>query len=96
MGMPEVIFGKGKTPEQVAGIAARLLDRASNVLATRSARAAFELVQEEFPEAEYFPLSGALRVWRDRTMLGKGNIVVMSAGTDGSAGGRGGAWSPPK
>jgi len=81
MGMPEVIFGKGKTPEQIVGIAARLLDRAANVLATRASREAFELVQKQFPEAEYFPLSGALRVWRDRTMHGKGNLVVMSAGT---------------
>lgn len=81
MGMPEVIFGKGKTPEQIAGIAARLLERASNVLATRASRESFELVQAQFPEAEYFPLSGALRVWRDRTMMGKGNLVVMSAGT---------------
>lgn len=81
MGMPEVIFGKGKTPEQIAGIAAHLLDRASNMLATRASRESFELVQAQFPEAEYFPLSGALRVWRDRTMLGKGNLVVMSAGT---------------
>jgi pyridinium-3,5-biscarboxylic acid mononucleotide synthase len=81
MGMPEVIFGKGKTPEQIAGIASRLLGRASNVLATRASREAFEQVQKEFPEAEYFPLSGALRVWRDRTMHGKGNLVVMSAGT---------------
>lgn len=81
MGMPEVIFGKGKTPDQIAGIATRLLSRASNVLATRASREAFELVRQQFPEAEYFPLSGALRVWRDRAMLGKGNLVVMSAGT---------------
>ncbi len=30
---------------------------------------------------EHFPLSGALRVWRDRTINGKGTIAVVSAGT---------------
>jgi NCAIR mutase (PurE)-related protein len=80
-GMPEVIFGKGKTPEQVAGIAGKLLERGANVLATRTTPEAFELVRAQFPEAEYFPLSGALRVWRDRSPRGKGKLVVISAGT---------------
>ena len=80
-GMPEVIYGKGKTPEEVAEIASRLLARAANVLATRTPPGAYELVKEQFPEAEYFPRSGALRVWRDRTMLGRGEIVVVTAGT---------------
>lgn len=81
VGMPEVIFGKGKTPEQVAGIAERLLERSSNVLATRVTREAFDLVQSKIPDAEYFPMSGALRVWRDRTPQGKGPLAVVSAGT---------------
>lgn len=81
MGIPEVIFGKGKTPEQIAGIATRLLERASNVLATRASREAYDLLREKHPEAEYFPLSGAVRVWRDRSKLGKGSLVVISAGT---------------
>ncbi|MBI4890337.1 MAG: nickel pincer cofactor biosynthesis protein LarB [Acidobacteria bacterium] len=80
-GMPEVIFGKGKTADQVAGIAARLLERAGNVLATRTTPEAFELVRASFPEAEYFPLSGALRVWRDRSPRGKGKLAIVSAGT---------------
>jgi hypothetical protein len=79
--MPEVIFGQGKTPEQIAGIAERLLARSPNMLATRVARDAAELVTARIPEAEYFPLSGALRVWRDRTPQGKGPLAVLSAGT---------------
>jgi pyridinium-3,5-biscarboxylic acid mononucleotide synthase len=80
-GMPEVIFGQGKTPDQVAGIAARLLERSANLLATRSTPEAFERIRAIAPEAEYFPLSRAVRVWRDRTMLGKGKLAVLSAGT---------------
>jgi NCAIR mutase (PurE)-related protein len=81
VGMPEVIFGKGKTPEEIAGISTRLLERSANVLATRAAPEAFELVKKSFPEAEYFPRSGALRVWRDRTPRGKGPLAVVCAGT---------------
>jgi len=80
-GMPEVIFGKGKTPEQVAGIAGHLLARAANVLATRTNEEAYALVKKDYPEAEYFPASGALRVWRDRTLHGKGKLAIISAGT---------------
>lgn len=80
-GMPEVIFGKGKTPEQILEIATRLLDKAPNLLATRIAPEAASQVAGRFPEAEYFPHSGALRVWRDRTPRGKGKLAVISAGT---------------
>src|ERR1700694_1858641 len=43
-GMPEVIFAKGKTPEQVAAIAASLLENAPNVLVTRADRVCADLV----------------------------------------------------
>jgi hypothetical protein len=80
-GMPEVILAKGKTPEQVADIAARLLENARNVLITRADRACADGVAGRLPEAEYFPLSGCVRFWRDRTIRGKGRIEVVCAGT---------------
>ena len=80
-GMPEVILGKGKTPEQVVEIAGRLLDKAPNILVTRAEPCARELLQATFADAECFPLSGAVRVWRDRTIHGKGTISVVCAGT---------------
>jgi NCAIR mutase (PurE)-related protein len=80
-GMPEVVFAKGKTPEQVATIAGRLAERSQNILITRADTCAAELIQRQTPEAEYFPLSGAIRVWRDRRMQGRGKIAVVCAGT---------------
>jgi len=80
-GMPEVILAQGKTPEQVAQIAARLLEQSRNVLATRADQRTAELVKAHCADAEYFPLSGAIRVWRDRTIHGKGKIAVVCAGT---------------
>src|ERR1700675_3259777 len=63
-GMPEVIFGKGKSPEQIIAIAERLLENARNVLITRADAEAAARVQARFDSAEYFPLSGAIRFWR--------------------------------
>jgi len=80
-GMPEVIFAKGKTPQQEAAIAERLLANARNVLITRADRECADLVTSQLPEAEYMPLSGAIRFWRDRTLRGKGRIAVVCAGT---------------
>jgi NCAIR mutase (PurE)-related protein len=80
-GMTEVIFGQGKTPEQVAGIAERLLEQSRNLLVTRASRESADAVRAICPEAEYFPLSRAVRIWRDRTIHGKGKLAIVCAGT---------------
>src|SRR6476469_8975196 len=59
-GMPEVIFGQGKTPEEVVTIAESLLSRSSNVLITRAEPEAVRVVQERIADAEYFPRSRAI------------------------------------
>ena len=80
-GMPEVILAKGKTPQQVAAIAESLLANAKNVLITRADRECAAVVTAQLPEAEYLPLSGTIRFWRDRTVHGKGKIAIVCAGT---------------
>ncbi len=80
-GIPEVIFGLGKTVDHVVAIAGALLARSGNVLITRSTPAMAERVLLELPGGEYFPMSGAIRFWRDRTLHGKGKIAVVCAGT---------------
>jgi len=80
-GMPEVVFGLGKTPEQISAIAGALIEREPNVLVTRASAEAAARLQREHPDAEYFPISGAVRIWRDRTTRGKGTIAVVCAGT---------------
>lgn len=80
-GMPEVVLAKGKTPNQVMTIAGRLLEASKNVLITRADAATAECIERSFPGAEYFPLSGAIRFWRDKTVRGKGKITVVCAGT---------------
>jgi hypothetical protein len=80
-GMPEVIFAKGKTPEQVTAIASSLLKHSQNVLITRADRACADMVTSTLPGGEYLPLSGIIRFWRDRKIHGKGPLAVVCAGT---------------
>lgn len=81
-GMPEVVFGKGKTPEQVSAIVRTLLATSQNVLVTRAdPEVAERLRAEHQADMQYFPASGAVRYWRDRTERGKGKIAVVCAGT---------------
>lgn len=80
-GFPEVIFGQGKTPEQVALIAARLLERSGNLLITRTNREAYEQVRAVEPSAVYHDSCNAITVRRDLTIYGRGVIAVVTAGT---------------
>ncbi len=80
-GMPEVILGHGKTPDQVEGIASALLRETPNLLLTRASDEMAARVAALAPETEYFPASRVVRVWRDRTLYGKGKIAAVCAGT---------------
>jgi hypothetical protein len=84
-GIPEVVFGLGKSVDHVVSIAGSLLERGGgNVLITRTSSAMAERVLHELPGGEYFPLSGAIRYWRDRALHGKGKIAVVCAGMEGA------------
>jgi NCAIR mutase (PurE)-related protein len=80
-GMPEVIFGEGKTPAQVAQIFTRLAKHGGNVLATRANEKQFAAVKKKIRKAEYRELARAIVLQRDENKYGKGTIAVVSAGT---------------
>jgi NCAIR mutase (PurE)-related protein len=80
-GMPEVIFGQGKTPAQMASIFSRLAKHGGNILATRASEQQFAAVKKKISKAEYRPLARAIVLQRDKKKYGKGIIAVVSAGT---------------
>ena len=80
-GFPEVIFGTGKTPEQIYGIVQSLYRQKTNVMVTRSEESVFHLLQKDFPESEFHPHSKAITIRMKREYTGKGKILVVSAGT---------------
>jgi len=81
-GFPEVVFGKGKPRHQVVGIVERLLQRSeSNLLVTHSDADTFGDIRNIATEAEWHESPRLIRIMRDSTDRGIGNIAVVTAGT---------------
>ncbi|HVE59842.1 MAG TPA: nickel pincer cofactor biosynthesis protein LarB [Pyrinomonadaceae bacterium] len=80
-GFPEVIFGQGKTKEQIVGIFEKLIARSQNVLITRTTAEVFGEVRNVFTDAEWHADAQIIRVFRDQTELGTGEIAIVTAGT---------------
>jgi NCAIR mutase (PurE)-related protein len=81
VGMPEVIFGPGKSPRHLAEIFVKLADHGRNVLATRVLPEQVRAVKRKFRKAEFHELARAITLTRDETVYGKGRVAVVSAGT---------------
>src|SRR5256886_5012720 len=80
-GFPEVILGLGKTPAQVAGIAAEIVARGSTLLVTRATEASYEAVRAKVPQATYYADAALITYRQEDVSPGHGTIVVMAAGT---------------
>ena len=80
-GMPEVIFGQGKTPQQTAEIFKRLAEHGGNVLATRADKTQYAAVKKKVRAAQYHDLARTIVLRRDSNIYGKGTIAVVCAGT---------------
>ena len=80
-GSPEVVLGRGKTPQQVAGIVAALRGRGHPVLVTKTGRDAWDAVREVAPEAEYRELAGAIVIPLPSDDPKQTGILIITAGT---------------
>lgn len=81
-GLPEVIFGLGKQPGQIAEIARTLVEAGQSALATRIEPAAAQQVLALLPGGEYD--EAARLLWfgpAEVEIRGKGTIAVVCAGT---------------
>ena len=81
-GFPEVIYGEGKSAEQIAGIMACMSSQERVILATRVDSGKARDVQGRFPDAQYHPEARML-VWSSAPPppQGRGTILVIAAGT---------------
>ena len=81
-GMPEMIFGEGKTVEQITAIASAMSARGSNILVTRLDKEKARQLLQAFPAASYHAEARCLTLeQRPPEQRGKGTILVVSAGT---------------
>jgi NCAIR mutase (PurE)-related protein len=79
-GFPEVIFGQGKTPEQIVGIAERLRVHAVPVLVTRVSGEAAQALSVALAPVQHHALARCAVVGEPLPAVG-GTIAVISAGT---------------
>lgn len=81
-GMPEVIFGEGKSLPQIVRIMAAMAEKGSNVLVTRLAADKAPEVLRSFPAAQYHDEARCLTLQQHAPEArGRGTILVISAGT---------------
>ena len=80
-GFPEVIFGAGKTPDQIVQIAAKLLAREQRVLVTRVSSEHARRLRRRFPRAVHHELARCVTIEKKPLPKRPGTIAVVCAGT---------------
>jgi len=80
-GLQEVIFGQGKTVNQITDIIDAMRGKALDVLVTRLEREEGKQIGDLFPEGTYHAEARCFSIQEDHVIKGKGMILVMCAGT---------------
>ena len=88
-GFAEVVFGPGKTCEQLSAIFARLAEKSRAVLATRCTKEQYEAVQKKTPGAYYHEDARAITLLNEPVApMGLGGVYRRHGGHPGGRGGR--------
>ena len=82
-GFPEVVFGQGKTPDQVVALAVRIAERGEGFLATRLAPEAREPLRSALPAIELNELgrTAYLAPAQPAERRTRGTVLIVTAGT---------------
>lgn len=80
-GFPEVVFGLGKTVEQIVVIAERLSTHSDKVLVTHATPEAFKAVKKKISDAVYNQASRTIVVNRQQHPILRPGIAVITGGT---------------
>ncbi|MFC5713136.1 nickel pincer cofactor biosynthesis protein LarB [Thalassorhabdus alkalitolerans] len=79
-GYPEIIYGEGKTAEQITLIAEKLVERHGKVLVTRVSEEKAADLKEAFADSFYHSVSRIFSVGKPEKLY-RGKVMVLSAGT---------------
>ena len=80
-GVPEIVFGLGKTPAQIGRISQEILEKGSNLLVTRVEPEVWAKVKPKLPGAVYNAAARTVSLEQSKPPPGRGTIVVLTAGT---------------
>ncbi|MFP4083018.1 MAG: nickel pincer cofactor biosynthesis protein LarB [Candidatus Aminicenantes bacterium] len=84
-GFPEIVFGPGKTEEQLIKIAEEILGKGSNLLITKIENSVFEKIKKKIPRIHYNASAKAVYLKQQKPPPGKGKIIIITAGTSDTA-----------
>jgi pyridinium-3,5-biscarboxylic acid mononucleotide synthase len=80
-GYPEVVYGAGKSTEQVVAIARRIADRGDGVLVTRVAPEAAAPLIDALPGAVHNALARTVLLGANAPIATRGEVLIVTAGT---------------
>ena len=80
-GFPEIIFGMGKTEEQILKISREIIKKGGNLLITKVETKVFDNLKKKMPKAHYNSLAKIVYLKQQKPVSGKGKIAIITAGT---------------
>jgi hypothetical protein len=81
-GVPEVVFGEGKTTEQICTIVQRMVAHGDNILITRISGEKADALSNNHPNGKYDPVANTYCLQQKPEQdLGRGKILIICAGT---------------
>lgn len=80
-GFPEIVFGQGKSPDQIIKIANSILKAGGNLIITRIDREIYKKIKAKISNLSYHPQARIAYLKQEEPEKGKGKILVISAGT---------------
>ncbi len=80
-GFPEVIFGKGKTCEQIIAIARKIIAHDGILLVTHAGEKVYARLKKVYPKAKFSKIAKIISYRRDAPVLKNGIVLVITAGT---------------
>lgn len=80
-GFPEIVFGQGKSPDQIIKIANSILKAGGNLIITRIDKDVYKKIKVKIANLSYHPQARIAYLKQEEPEKGKGKILVISAGT---------------
>lgn len=80
-GFPEVVYGLGKTDEQIIRISKAIVKNGSSLLVTRIEAPTFSKLRKAIPRAAYNPSGKIAYLKQKKAIPGQGTIFILTAGT---------------
>ncbi len=80
-GFPEVVFGRGKTDDQIVKISKKIIAHGGILLVTRAAKTAYLKLKKTFPRIKYSEIARTISYRKKNPVFKNGVVLIITAGT---------------